>query len=152
MMTPPPRRSQRWERVAGAQIDALHVHLEQPIEELLGQLADRDAGRRDTGVAQDDVQSAELLDDGADGGDDIRADGDVRAKKARLATLARDVVHDGGAFLVVDVDRQHARALLAEAPRDRGAESGGPAGDECHLALELHSHFLLLDTFSGPPF
>ena len=129
----------RQERL-GAVEDPVEVDAEDPLD--VGPLeVDEVAGQRDAGVVDDDVDPAELRDDGLGVGLEGRAVGDVEAVRADLpgaGTLHE--VHGLGQAGLVDVGEREKGALAGEVQGEGAADAGaGPGDDDDLVGQVLHA-------------
>ena len=120
-------RLARDEEVAGHEDAVVAVPL------LERRLLDRGA-RRDAGVRDHDVDAAEAIDGGGEGGRDRVLARDVAADRQPAVAVGLDRVLGAG---LVEVERDDAGARGGERVADRAADAAGAAGHERDLALQL---------------
>ena len=128
------------QRVLDAQEYAAQQHGHTEIEILHRDLFRRARHADDPGVVEQAVEPSPLLYGAFDQRLHVGLHGHVRVL---VEGVRAELLHQRLAHLVLDVGREHPRALGDEAAHGRGADSAGASGDDRGLSVEP-SHAVLL--------
>ena len=108
----------------------------------------------DSGVVDEDVESAELAFARRDGGAPVSRARDVEAKRRRDARSGRrvDFIRELGGLIVEHVADNDLRAFASENPRLGGALAARSAGNQRHFSFKpVHREFASLVVGLGGP-
>src|ERR1019366_4983063 len=125
-----------WDERVHAVHDAVEVHAQHPVPDLLGRADGRAA--RDTGVVEDHVYGAELFQRGVAQCLDVGLLGDVAVHADDGGAVTTHLVDLCGQRCVLDVAEHDVRTGLRELDGGGEADAAGPSGDHGCLALQFH--------------